>query len=166
MNFTGSIFFSSLALIWVIHYTSIINAQQRRVEPQQDRPASQSSTSEPRNSSVLTDAEKDYRISAGDVIQIQIEEAPELSHYYRVNSSGLIEMPEPIGLIEARKNTTSELARVIANRPGRRINRHPWLISLHSSPKQNTKAGGEKSTIEFTSQSGRFRSTFAITDGR
>ena len=116
MNFTRSIFFAILALVWVIHHTSIINAQQRRVEPQQDRPASQSSTSEPRNSSVFTDAEKDYRISAGDVIQILIEDAPELSHYYRVSSLGLIEMPEPIGLIEARRNTTSELARLIAKR--------------------------------------------------
>ncbi|MCI0390996.1 MAG: SLBB domain-containing protein [Acidobacteria bacterium] len=116
MNFTRSIFFAILALVWVIHHTSIINAQQKRVEPQPERPASQSSTFEPRNSSVFTDAEKDYRISAGDVIQVRVEDAPELSHYYRVSSLGLIEMPEPIGLIEARKNTTSELARLIAKR--------------------------------------------------
>lgn len=107
--------FAVLALVWVILSISSINAQQSRGEPQQDRPASQSSTSEPRNASVLTGSEKDYRISAGDVIQIQIEDASELSHYYRVNSSGFIEMPV-LGLVEAKKKTTSELARMIAKR--------------------------------------------------
>jgi polysaccharide biosynthesis/export protein len=57
--------------------------------------------------------EKDYRISAGDVIQLQIEDAPELSHYYRVSSSGQIEMPV-LGLVEAQSRTTFELARLIA----------------------------------------------------
>ena len=64
------------------------------------------------NAKILTAAEKDYRISAGDVIHLQIEDAPELSHIYRVNSSGYIEMPV-LGLVEAQRRTTSELARQI-----------------------------------------------------
>src|SRR5262245_38924892 len=117
MNFTRSTFLAFLALVSIIHYTSSINAQQkRRGEPQQERQVIQSPASEPGNAGVLTDSEKDYRISAGDVIQIQIEDAPELSHNYRINSSGFIEMPEPIGLIEASKKTTAELSRVIAKR--------------------------------------------------
>lgn len=116
MNFTRSILFAILGLVCVLYNASLIDAQQRREEPQQERQAPQSPPSEPRNSSVLTDTYKDYRISAGDVIQIQIEDAPELSHYYRVNTSGLIELPDPIGLIEAQKKTTSELARAIAKR--------------------------------------------------
>jgi len=116
MNFTRSTFLAFLALVSIIHYTSSINAQQRRGEPQQERQVIQSPISEPGNAGVLTDSEKDYRISAGDVIQIQIEDAPELSHNYRINSSGFIELPEPIGLIEASKKTTAELSRVIAKR--------------------------------------------------
>jgi polysaccharide biosynthesis/export protein len=88
---------------------SSINAQQGRGEPQREQPAIQSSASEMGNAKILTASEKDYRISAGDVIQLQIEDAPELSHIYRVNSSGYIEMPV-LGLVEAQRRTTSELA--------------------------------------------------------
>src|SRR4030095_8733145 len=116
MNFTRSTFIVVLAVVSIIQRTPLINAQQKRGEPQQERQVIQSPTSDPRNSSVLPDSERDYRISSGDVIQIQIEDAAELSHYYRVNALGFIEMPEPIGLIEARKKTTSELARVISKR--------------------------------------------------
>ncbi|MCI0389847.1 MAG: polysaccharide biosynthesis/export family protein [Acidobacteria bacterium] len=116
MNFTRSTFFTILALIGISMHASPISAQQRRGEPQQDRPASQSSTSEPGNAIVLAEPDKDYRISPGDVIQIQVEDAPELSHYYRVNSSGLIEMPAPVGPVEARGKTTAELSRLIAER--------------------------------------------------
>ncbi len=105
----------SLAILMlglVILYVCSINAQQSRTVPQAERPAAQSLTSDPGNASVLS-ASEDYRISAGDVIQIQIEDAPELSHFYRVGSAGRIEMPV-LGLVEAQKQTTFELARLIA----------------------------------------------------
>jgi polysaccharide biosynthesis/export protein len=100
----------SLSLGWVILYAYSTNAQQSRTAPQAERPVS--SLSDPGNASVLSSSD-DYRISAGDVIQIQIEDAPELSHFYRVGSSGRIEMPV-LGLVEAQKQTTFELARLIA----------------------------------------------------
>jgi len=103
---------AALALVVGTVCASSINAQQRRGESQQEQPAVQSSASEMGNASILTTAEKDYRISAGDVIQLQIEDAPELSHYYRVNSSGHIEIPV-LGLVEAQGKTTFELARLI-----------------------------------------------------
>jgi polysaccharide biosynthesis/export protein len=103
---------AALALVVGTVCSSSINAQQRRGEPQQEQPAVQSSASEMGNASILTAADKDYRISAGDVIQLQIEDAPELSHYYRVSSSGHIEIPV-LGLIEAQNKTTFELARLI-----------------------------------------------------
>jgi polysaccharide biosynthesis/export protein len=103
---------AALALVVGAGCASSINAQQRRGEPQQEQPAIQSSASEMGNASILTTAEKDYRISAGDVIQLQIEDAPELSHYYRVSSSGHIEIPV-LGLVEAQGKTTFELARFI-----------------------------------------------------
>jgi polysaccharide biosynthesis/export protein len=103
---------AALALVLGTVCASSINAQQRRGEPQQEQPAVQSSASEMGNASILTAAEKDYRISAGDVIQLQIEDAPELSHFYRVSSSGQIEIPV-LGLVEAQGKTTFELARLI-----------------------------------------------------
>ena len=103
---------AALALALAAVCASSINAQQRRGEPQPEQPAIQSSASEMGNAKILTAAEKDYRISAGDVIHLQIEDAPELSHIYRVNSSGYIEMPV-LGLVEAQRRTTSELARQI-----------------------------------------------------
>jgi polysaccharide export outer membrane protein len=102
---------AALALAVATVCASSINAQQRRSEPLQEQPAIQSSASEMGSAKILT-AEKDYRISAGDVIQLQIEDAPELSHIYRVNSSGYIEMPV-LGMVEAQKRTTFELARQI-----------------------------------------------------
>jgi polysaccharide export outer membrane protein len=102
---------AALALAAAAVCASSINAQQRRGEPQPEQPSIQSSASEMGTAKILN-AEKDYRISAGDVIQLQIEDAPELSHNYRVNSSGYIEMPV-LGLVEAQHRTTFELARQI-----------------------------------------------------
>jgi polysaccharide biosynthesis/export protein len=104
---------AALALVVGTVCASSINAQQKRGETRQEQPAIQSSASEMGNAKIFTAEEKDYRISAGDVIQLQIEDAPELSHYYRVNSSGYIEM-QVLGLVEAQKKTTFELARSIA----------------------------------------------------
>jgi polysaccharide biosynthesis/export protein len=100
-----------LALIWLLLSTSSINAQQKPGMPNQD--ATNNPASEPGNAGLLPVLDRDYRISAGDVIQIQIEDAPELSHYYRVSSSGVIDMPV-LGQVEAQNKTTFELARLMA----------------------------------------------------
>jgi polysaccharide biosynthesis/export protein len=108
-----SLYLAIMALVCVILYTPSIRAQQKSGAPQEERPVVQSLTSDTGNSGVLNASDKDYRISAGDVIQIQIEDAPELSHFYRVSSTGQIEMPV-LGLVEAQQQTTFELARQIA----------------------------------------------------
>lgn len=126
-----AVFLATLALVGGTFLVSSTNAQQSPGEPQQERPATQSSASELGNSRILTAAEKDYRISAGDVIQIQIEDAPELSHNYRVSSSGHIEMPV-LGMIEAQEKTTFELARLIAKglRDGEYLNSPNVLVTI------------------------------------
>jgi len=102
-----------LSILGVILFTSSIKAQQVRGTPNEERPVDQTLASDPGNVNILTVTDKDYQISPGDVIQIQIEDAPELSHFYRVSSLGRIEMPV-LGLVEAQKKTTFELARLIA----------------------------------------------------
>jgi polysaccharide biosynthesis/export protein len=56
---------------------------------------------------------KDYRIGPGDVIDIQVNLAPEISTLSRVNSDGTILMPV-IGRIRAQQKTSEELSDVIA----------------------------------------------------
>lgn len=86
---------------------------QQIVTTQQDPSTTQSPVSAPAPSGILADSEKDYLISAGDVIEIQIADAPELSRYYRVNAQGSFEM-QVIGRVAARGQSTEELARTIA----------------------------------------------------
>ena len=123
---------AALALVMGTICASSINAQKRRADPQQEQPATQSSASELGNAKILIASEKDYRISAGDVIQLQIEDAPELSYYYRVNSSGYIEIPV-LGLVEAQSKTTFELARLIAKglREGEYLNAPNVLVTIN-----------------------------------
>jgi polysaccharide export outer membrane protein len=126
-----ALFLAALALVGVSFHASSINAQPKHGESQQERPVTQSSTSELGNARILTTSEKDYRISPGDVIQIQIEDAPELSHNYRVSSSGYIEMPV-LGIVAAHEKTTFELARLIATglREGEYLNNPNVLVTI------------------------------------
>jgi polysaccharide export outer membrane protein len=126
-----ALYLATLALVWEILPTPSINAQQRGAEPQQERPTIQSPSLDPGSARLLSDPDKDYRINPGDVIQIQVEDAPELSHYYQVNSSGRIEMPV-LGLVEAQKKTTFELARLIAKglREGEYLNSPNVLVTM------------------------------------
>lgn len=63
---------------------------------------------------VLVSPEEDYRIGANDVIDIQIESAPELSRTFRVTAAGTFLMPY-VGRITAIKKTTEELAQLITD---------------------------------------------------
>jgi polysaccharide biosynthesis/export protein len=56
---------------------------------------------------------RDYRISPGDVIDIQVNLAPEISTLSRVNSDGTILMPV-IGRVRAQQKTSEELSEEIA----------------------------------------------------
>lgn len=75
------------------------------------QPAKSTST---RSANVLVSLEQDYRIGANDVIDIQIENAPELSRSFRVTASGTFLMPY-IGRITAVQKTPEELAQFITD---------------------------------------------------
>lgn len=116
------LFFSSLLLILVllvclVGLNSTVNAQRRGPEstsPQPARPMPPVMTGQ-EPTGVLAEVNWDYRIAPGDVIEIKIEDAPELSRNYRVNAAGNIEM-EIIGRVIAQQKTSDELARLIAGR--------------------------------------------------
>src|SRR5262249_48280599 len=75
-------------------------------------PAQQLDT--PGMTSALADVSEDYLINPGDVIDIQVDRAPELSGMRRVTVSGTIRMVY-LGSIKAQGVTTDELASFIAN---------------------------------------------------
>src|SRR5215472_849378 len=93
----------------------------------QDRPAppaSQNSSTSARSSSagssrgsgnVLVDPNEDYKIGTGDVIEIKVEDAPELSQTVRVTAAGTFLMPY-LGRITAVQKTPEELAEFMAGR--------------------------------------------------
>src|SRR5215831_12701059 len=61
----------------------------------------------------VADSREDYRINPGDVIDIQVDRAPELSGMRRVTASGTIRM-EYLGPVAANGKTADELAGIIA----------------------------------------------------
>src|SRR5262245_12944262 len=103
-----------LLLVWTAMFTSTLTAQHRRGLPQHYRPATQTPPPDQVTAGIFTDSTKDYLISQGDVIEIQVQDAPELSHYYQVTAAGYIEIPV-LGRVVVRQKTTYELAREIAS---------------------------------------------------
>ncbi|MFN0120893.1 MAG: SLBB domain-containing protein, partial [Blastocatellia bacterium] len=67
-----------------------------------------------RSGGILAAPDADYRIGIGDVLEITIEDAPELSGTYRVNNAGKVPLPDPVGIREADQKTTEELGAAIA----------------------------------------------------
>jgi polysaccharide biosynthesis/export protein len=74
--------------------------------------------------SALADVSEDYLINPGDVIEIQVDRAPELSGTRRVSASGTIRM-EYLGRVKAHGVTTDELASFIASSLSNRYLKNP-----------------------------------------
>jgi polysaccharide biosynthesis/export protein len=63
---------------------------------------------------VLAAMDEDYRIGANDVLEIEIDDAPELSGTRRVNANGTFLMPY-LGRLTAKGKTPEDLAQIIAS---------------------------------------------------
>src|SRR5262245_8619802 len=74
--------------------------------------------------SALADVSEDYLINPGDVIEIQVDRAPELSGTRRVSASGTIRMVY-LGSIKAQGVTADELASFITNSLSSRYLKNP-----------------------------------------
>lgn len=75
---------------------------------------------------VLASPDEDYRIGAGDVIEITIEDAPELSVNRRISASGTLLMPY-LGRLKALDKTPEELEKIIADGLRNRYLRNPLV---------------------------------------
>ena len=80
--------------------------------PAKDEPAPRNATNLTPN--VVFAGDEDYRLSASDVIEVVIEDAPELSGNYRINKSGTIPM-KYLGPINIAGKTTEEVTALIAD---------------------------------------------------
>jgi polysaccharide export outer membrane protein len=65
-------------------------------------------------SAVLVSPEEDYRIGPNDVIDVRVENMPDLTRTFQVTASGTFLMPY-LGRVSAAKKTTEELAQLIAD---------------------------------------------------
>src|SRR5262245_46885435 len=72
----------------------------------------------------VADVSEDYRISPGDVIDIQVDRAPELSGMRRVTASGTIRMAY-LGPVTAHGKTADELAGFISDSLSGRYLKNP-----------------------------------------
>ena len=97
-------------------------ARREPSRPPAQPPAQQLDT--PGVTSALADVSEDYLINPGDVIDIQVDRAPELSGIRRVTTSGTIRMVY-LGSVKAQGVTTDELASFIANSLSGRYLKNP-----------------------------------------
>jgi polysaccharide export outer membrane protein len=67
-----------------------------------------------RSSPVVVSGDDDYQLAATDVVEIVIEDAPELSGNYRINKSGTLPM-KYLGSIRVAGKTTEEVTTIIAD---------------------------------------------------
>lgn len=110
-GFEGSVFSCLLLVLAVTAVATVVcNAQQK--DQKLGLPRVQPST-ESNSPSVIVDPHEDYRIGAGDVIEIQIDLAPELSNTFRITAAGTFVMPY-LGRITAQQKTSEELSDIIA----------------------------------------------------
>jgi polysaccharide biosynthesis/export protein len=65
-------------------------------------------------SRVLASSNEDYRIGVNDVLDIKVENAPELTGEYRVTSAGTFLMPY-LGRVAAQQKTPEQLAQLITD---------------------------------------------------
>ena len=98
--------------------TGVVSSNTRQDQPP---PRSKSGQKEPaprmgeRNSqSILVEPSEDYRIGPRDVLEIEVEDAPELSGVFEVNSKGTIPM-RYLRVISVQGKTSEEVARFIAD---------------------------------------------------
>ena len=94
--------------------TSGTSAQDRRPDPRQ-YPQSGQPVNDTNIPTVIVSPGENYRIGPSDVIEILIEDAPELSRTLRVSADGTVMTPF-LGRVPAQDKTADELAQTIADR--------------------------------------------------
>src|SRR5262245_59906316 len=97
--------------------SSVLATGQQSGRPQSTPAATNASAEQPsgRAAAILVSPEEDYRIGPNDLIDIKVENMPELTQSWRVTAAGTFLLPY-IGRVTAAKKTTEELAQLIADK--------------------------------------------------
>ena len=110
-----------LTLLMTIALISVSYAQvdQSRPAPQTPRRDTASDNNAGRNAGrtgpdVIMSSDEDYKLNASDLIEVNIEDAPELSGNYRINKSGTIPM-KYLGSMQVVGKTPEEVGAMITN---------------------------------------------------
>ena len=106
----------ALALLLVASSNSFASGQQSG-RPDATPAKSSGAAEQPGRSAaaVLVSPEEDYRIGPNDLVDIKVENMPELTQAWRVTAAGTFLLPY-IGRVTAAKKTTEELALLIAEK--------------------------------------------------
>jgi polysaccharide export outer membrane protein len=109
---------SMLALALLIVASSNVFASGQQSGRPQSASAATSGAEQPSGrgaAAVLVSPDEDYRIGPNDLIDIKVENLPELTQAWRVTAAGTFLLPY-IGRVTAAKKTTEELAQLIADK--------------------------------------------------
>lgn len=109
-NSLGAMMVRSLSFLWLtvgVGFGQSVGNPAGKVESGQP-------TASTFSSGVLVTSDEDYRIGINDVIEVQIEDATELSGSYRIAKSGTFLMPF-LGRITAQNKTPEELTKFITD---------------------------------------------------
>jgi polysaccharide export outer membrane protein len=106
---------AAVPLICILACCDIRAQERRQALPEFRPPAQTNSDPGPASTMVLIAPDEDYRIGPGDVIDVRVEDAPELSRVLRVSANGTFSLPY-VGRVTAQQKTAEELAESIAAR--------------------------------------------------
>ena len=81
-------------------------------QPRPEQPGSATSTTAQGLTGLVTEMREDYRVTAGDVVDVQVDRATELSGSYPVRADGTFKMPYLVQ-VAARDKTREELTNLI-----------------------------------------------------
>jgi polysaccharide export outer membrane protein len=112
--YTGVGLRSLLALACVVFIPQMAMAQTRPAQPKIERPAATGGGEMNTQPTILVATDQDYRIGPRDVIEIKVDDAPELSVTASVSADGTFLMPY-LKRMKATGKTTDELAKEIAD---------------------------------------------------
>ena len=92
-----------------------IVAQEKNQPKQYQTPQQQSGEQPNNNQTLVISPNEDYLIGKSDVLEIKVEDAPEISGIYRLNANGTFMLPV-VGRVQAKDKRTEEVSAAIAGK--------------------------------------------------
>src|SRR5215217_3376085 len=107
---------------------SVVAGAQTRQQPQIKTPSSSAGEFNT-TPTIIVSPDEDYRIGPRDVIEVRIEDAPELSKMFPVNADGTFWMPY-LNRMKAQDKTPEELGKEIADKLRGRYLKDPQVLVM------------------------------------